>query len=85
MRIAVVFHFHDEQSPAAVTEVEGAVTDILLPGVGDTLSHRDLDGRRFQAQVIGRHFDYSFDQGEDVDVSISIVLSMKRLPETPIH
>ncbi len=85
MRIAVVFHFHDEQNPVAVTEVEGAVTDMVLPEVGDTLSHRDLDGRQFQAQVIGRHFEYSFDQGEDVDGSISIMLSMKRLPEPHIH
>lgn len=79
MRISILFQFYDESRPAAVTEVEGAISDILLPEVGDTVCHRDLDGRRFRAHVLGRHFDYSIDEGEDVDGAISVLLSLKRL------
>lgn len=85
MHIAVVFHFHDERRPAAVTEVEGGVSDVLLPRVGDTLSHRDLEGNRFRAQVMKRHFDYNLEDGEDIGGSITVVLSMKRLPVTSVH
>ncbi len=84
MHIAVVFHFNDESRPAAVTEVDGAI-DILLPRVGDTISHRDLEGRQFRAQVLGRHFDYDLEDGEDIGGKITVVLSMKRLPMTSIH
>jgi len=73
---AIVFHFHDERRPAAVTEVEGEVTDMLLPGVGDTLSHADLDGSGFLAQVPGRHFEYDLEDGEDVSGRVSSILSL---------
>ena len=85
MHIAIVFFFEHERHPAAVTEVEGAVTDILLPLVGDTVSHRDLEGNRFRAEVLERHFDYDLEEGEDVDGRVRVVLSLRRMEEARIH
>jgi hypothetical protein len=79
MRIAILFHFLDELEPAAVTEVEGAVTDVLLPLLGDTVCHRNAEGMRFRAHVIGRHFDYSLADGEGIDGSITVTLSLDRM------
>ncbi len=76
MHIALVFLFQGEDRPAAVTELEGAVTDVLLPEAGDTLAHTDLEGHPFRAEVLGRHFDYRMDDGEDVEGSISVEISM---------
>ncbi len=80
MHITILFQVVTEQHPSAVTEVEGAVTDVILPGVGDTVTHRDFSGQTFRAQVLGRHFDYRLSDGEDVSGSVSVVLSLKRLP-----
>ncbi len=85
MRIAVVFQFHTEREAAAVTEIEGDVSDVVLPQVGDTVTHRDLEGHSFRAQILGRHFHYELNDGENVQGSITIVLSMKRLPENNIN
>ncbi len=85
MRIAILFHFHDQGSPSAVTEIEGPVTDIVLPTVGDTITHTDFEGARFRAQVLGRHFDYSLSDGEDVDGAITVVLTIKHLPERNVN
>ena len=85
MHIAILFQFYNEGRPAAVTEVEGMVTDVLLPEVGDTLNHTDIEGNPFRAQVLGRHFDYALGQGKDVDGSLTVVLSMKRITETQVH
>ncbi len=79
MHIALLFHFYDEAEPAAVTEVEGAVTDVLVPLLGDTVSHRGFDGLRFRAQVVGRHFDYSLADGAGIDGTITVTLSMQRM------
>ena len=79
MRIAILFHFCNEAQPAAVTEVEGSITDAMIPFPGDTVSHCDLDGSRFRAQVVGRHFDYSLTCGEDVGGAITVVLALNRL------
>ena len=79
MRIAILFHMIDESEPAAVTEVAGDVTDAMLPSPGDTVSHRDVHGQRFRARVVGRHFDYSLNDGEDVDGLITVTLSLERL------
>ena len=63
----------------------GEVTDMLLPGVGDTLPHADLDGSRFLAQVPGRHFEYDLEDGEDISGHVTILLSLKRLPITSVN
>ena len=85
MHIAVLFHFHDAPRPSAVTEVEGSITDIVLPEVGDTIAHTDFEGRRFRGQVLGRHFDYSLQNGEDVAGSITVVLSLKRVSDMQVQ
>lgn len=79
MRIAILFHVSNEEMPAAVTEVEGEITDVMIPASGDTVSHRDLDGVKFRARVIGRHFDYSLSTGEDVTGTVTVVLTLERL------
>ena len=82
MRIAIFFQFFDEPEPSAVTVAEGAITDILLPLLGDTVCHRDRDGTRFRGAVVGRHFDYSLatdESGGEVDGSITVTLSLTRL------
>lgn len=79
MRIALLFYFLGDTEPAAVTEVAGDVTDMVLPYPGDTVSHRDVKGDRFRARVVGRHFDYSLMDGEDVDGSITVTLSLEHL------
>jgi hypothetical protein len=80
LRITLLFHFSDEPDPAAVTEVEGAVTDMMLPAPKDTICHTDRQGQRFRAIVIGRHFDYRFaNGGEDLHGSITVTLSLDRM------
>ena len=79
MRISVLFHFSDESEPAAITEVEGDVTDVLVPLMGDTVCHRNAQGTRFRAHVIGRHFDYSLANGTLTDGRITVTLSLDRL------
>ncbi len=79
LRITVLFHFTDEADPAAVTAVDGDVTDLMLPGLNDTICHNDFSGRRFRAKVVGRHFDYRFAIGEEIDGAITVTLSLARL------
>ncbi len=84
MRIAILFHFFDELEPAAVTEVEGSITDVLMPLLGDTICHRNFEGMRFRAHVIGRHFDYSLAEGMGLDGAgtdgtITVTLSLDRM------
>ena len=81
MHIALLFHFYNEAEPAAVTEVKGEVTDMMVPLLGDTVSHRGFDGFRFRAQVVGRHFDYSLANGVGVDGTITVTLSLHRISE----
>ena len=79
MRIAILFHFANESEPSAVTVAEGSITDILLPQMGDTVTHTDFDGSRFRGCVIGRHFDYSLAQStddEEIDGTITVTLSL---------
>lgn len=80
MHITILFQITTERHPSAITEVEGAVTDVILPEVGDTVTHRDFAGQTFRGQVLGRHFDYQLSDGEDVSGSVTVVLSLKRLP-----
>ena len=83
MRIAILFYFLNESSPAAVTVAEGAITDMLVPLLGDTICHRDAQDNRFRGAVVGRHFDYSLANGlagEEIDGTITVTLSLTRLP-----
>ena len=58
MRIFVFFQFNHEAKPVAVTGVEGDVTDILLPCIGDTVKHPDSEGTPFEGTVTKRIYAY---------------------------
>jgi hypothetical protein len=82
MRIAIMFHFFNEQEPAAITVAEGPITDMLVPLLGDTVCHRNAEGDRFRGAVVGRHFDYSLAsdaEGGEIDGTITVTLSLSRL------
>lgn len=82
MRIAIMFHFFDEQQPAAITVAEGPITDMLVPLLGDTICHRNAEGARFRGAVVGRHFDYSLAddyEGGEIDGTITVTLTLNRL------
>jgi hypothetical protein len=82
MRIAIMFHFVNEHHPAASTVAEGAITDMLVPLLGDTICHRNAEGERFRGAVVGRHFDYSLandHSGGEIDGTITVTLSLSPL------
>jgi hypothetical protein len=82
MRIAILFHFFNQSEPSAITVVEGAITDVLVPLLGDTVCHRDAQGARFRGAVVGRHFDYSLAndaEGGEIDGTITVTLSLTPL------
>ncbi len=82
MRIAILLHFFDSSQPSAVTAVDGDITDVMLPLLGDTICHRDAEGHRFRGAVIGRHFDYSLasdPEGGQVDGTITVTLTLSHL------
>lgn len=82
MRIAILFQFVNEAEPSAVTVAEGAITDMILPLLGDTICHRNARGERFRGSVVGRHFDYSLANGrdgEEIDGTITVTLSLSPL------
>lgn len=78
MHIFVLFHFNHELSPVAVTGVEGDVTDILLPCVGDIVKHRDSEGRPFEGKVTERIFQYDVKQGMAVSGAVAITICLDR-------
>ncbi len=82
MHIFVLFHFNHEPGPLAVTGVEGDVTDLLLPAVGDIVRHRDADGNPFKGRVTDRIFDYDVKQGVNTNGAITITLCLDR---TRVH
>lgn len=59
----LAFRFNHEESPVAVTGVEGEVVDLLLPSVGDLVFHRDVNGRPFTGKVTERLFEYDLRDG----------------------
>jgi hypothetical protein len=82
MRIVILFHFLNEPEPSAVTVAEGAITDMLVPLLGDTVCHRDQQEAEFRGVVVGRHFDYRLAnglEGEEIDGTITVTLSLTRL------
>jgi hypothetical protein len=64
---------------ATITGVEGAVTDLIVPSVGDFVRHHDRDGRPFLARVIRRFYSYSIADGEDVDGSVTVTLELEKM------
>ncbi len=77
MRITVLFQFNHESEPAAVTGIEGEVTDIIMPDVGDLIAHSD-SGSPFRGKVTERRFKYTMPLGEDVDGSVEVTLCLDR-------
>jgi hypothetical protein len=75
----VLFHFHDENEPAATTGVEGNVTDILLPSVGDVVRHRDSDGKFVLGRVTERVYMYDLPDGDNVQGSVIVTLTLRKL------
>lgn len=83
MRIVLLFQFNGEREPSAVTGVEGEVTDLLLPSVGDVIEHRDAAGLAFRGRITDRIFKYEMPNAEFVlGGAISITLCMDR---TTVH
>ncbi len=82
MHIFVLFKFNHEIGPVAVTGVEGDVTDMLLPCVGDLVKHRDSEDKPFEGKVTDRIFEYDINQGMAVSGAVVITLCMDR---TAVH
>ena len=79
MRINVFFRFNDQDSPAAVTGVTGAVTDLILPCVGDTVRHCDDHGAVFMGKVTDRLYSYDITDGVNVDGDVTVTILMDRV------
>ena len=82
LRIIVEFQLNNEPDACAVTGVEGEVLDLLLPSVGDIVSHRDVDGKPCIGRVTERMFSYHVPNGIEVDGTISVTLYLDR---TQVH
>jgi hypothetical protein len=78
LRIVVRFLFNHEEVPFAVTGVEGEVSDVLLPSVGDLVQHSS-DRAQFEGRVTGRSFRYALPDGHDVDGDVTVTLSLDRV------
>ena len=78
LHIFVLFRFNHEPGPTAVTGVEGDVTDLLLPAVGDVVRHRDAEGSPFEGKVTSRMFEYDMGQGNAVTGAVAVTLWMDR-------
>lgn len=77
MHIVVLFQFNHESEPSAATGIEGDVTDIILPAVGDVVEHSD-SGHPFTGKVTERKFKYAMPTGEDVGGSVIVTLCLDR-------
>lgn len=75
MHIVVLFQFNHEGEPAAATGIQGDVTDIILPAVGDIVEHGD-SGHSFTGKVTERRFRHDMSTGEDVDGSVMVTLCL---------
>ena len=79
MRITVNFQFNDQIRPAAVTGVVGAVSDLILPCVGDVVRHCDDDGAVFLGKVTDRLYSYDITDGVNVDGDVTVTVSLSRM------
>ena len=80
--IFVLFHSNGETEPVTVTGIEGDVTDIILPSVGDIVRHRNSRGEPFQGKVTERQLVYNIKNGVAVDGVVSVTLCLDR---TVVH
>ena len=78
LHIFVLFQFNHEDSPAAVTGIEGDVADILLPCVGDIVQHSDSTGMPFEGKVTHRIFRYDLAAGSALSGAIAVTLWLER-------
>ncbi len=78
MRIYVHFQMNHESEACAVSSVQGEVTDVILPCVGDTVSNYDVDGTPCLGRVTERVFQYMMPNGMEVDGSVTVVLFLDR-------
>ena len=78
MRIFLLFHFNGGTDPVVVTGIEGDVTDIILPSVGDLVKHRDMRGTAFEGKVTERQFVYDIRQGIAVSSAVAVTLCLDR-------
>jgi hypothetical protein len=65
-----------------VDRIVGNVQDMLLPCVGDKVTHRDDDGKPFEGKLTDRIFAYESPAGIDVDGKVTVTLWMDR---TVVH
>ena len=80
LRITLYFQVNNEPDACAVTGAEGDVTDLILPNVGDVVSHRDVTGKPCLGRVTSRLFTYDLPDGDQVDGAVTVMLSLDRLP-----
>ena len=78
MCIELVFQFTTESRPSAFTGVEDDVVDLILPSIGDLVTHRDVAWKPFSGRVADRTFSYAMPAGEDVNGAITITLFLNR-------
>ncbi len=83
VHIVISFHFNEAPQPSAVTGVEGNITDLILPAVGDVVEHRNASGVPFRGRVTDRIFRYNLPRGDAIlqgDISVQLCLD-----RTTIH
>jgi hypothetical protein len=85
IKILVFFHFSHDLEASATTGVEGAVTDFILPIVGDVVRHNDHSGQDFVGVVTQRIYDYRISHGDDVDGEVRITLMLDKVPGQLVH
>ncbi len=79
MLICVLFHFSDEQAASAATGVEGEVTDMILPCVGDLVRHADSGGTPVLGRVTERVYVYDLPNGINVDGSVTVTIMLQKM------
>ena len=82
MRFVIDFRFNGDGSALAVTGVDGEISDVLLPAVGDVVEHKNSDGKPFRGRVTERVFTYSIEDGHSVDGTICVKIFLDR---TVVH
>ena len=79
MRFVIDFRFNGDGLALAVTGVDGEISDVLLPSVGDVVEHRDDGGRPFRGRVTERVFNYDLEHGHSVGGTIAVTIYLDRM------
>ena len=79
VRITLQFVLNGNTTPAAVTGVDGQVTDLILPSPGDYVEHRDFDGEAILGRVTRRSFRYLLSDGDNVEGEVAVVIWLDRV------